>query len=77
LNHMEIKNIYRYLYLAWTNAHTDTSLWTYTPREFSKLSETELTLQWEVFLQHIISDTKNSKALFFVNRLYNYLTPCG
>lgn len=71
--------------------HKTKDLWPCTPREFSRLTTEELRVQWTESLQRLLapyssppqppsSPTNNSqrvRSLFFVNRLYSYLTPCG
>lgn len=81
---IEIKNFYRYCYLEWMqcNMQNETleSLWTHTPNKFSRLDDSEFAIEWERFLTNVFNYQENHHApmvLFFLNRLYCYLTPCG
>lgn len=84
LTTMEIKNLYRYCYLEWLSScsnHTSVNPWTHTPREFSTLNGHALSVAWDGVLVSVLSSPSESerasRGLFFVNRLYAYLTPCG
>ena len=84
LTPMEIKNLYRYCYLEWLSScsnQTSVNPWTHTPREFSTLNGRALSLAWDGVLVSVLSgpseSERASRGLFFVNRLYAYLTPCG
>lgn len=81
----EIKNLYRYCYLEWMQ-HAPSSpltptLWVHTPRQFAALSALDTAGAWEAFLARAVSSSPTqetaSTPLFFINRLYSYLTPCG
>lgn len=85
---MEIKNLYRFCYLEWMAHHTSgasttppSHLWTYTPRQFAALHGNALSDAWDGVLDGMVSNPCDSErashGLFFVNRLFAYLTPCG
>ena len=91
LQAQEEKNFYRHGYLEWMQAeknntnttaandaamdnHTQT-LWAHTPRTFSQLSIEVLRVEWAALLRRCVSEYVS--CVFFVNRLYSYLTPCG
>jgi hypothetical protein len=81
LNAQQWKNLYRYYYLEWMKCNGD-MLWEHTPRYVSKLDEFQLKQLCKTFIDFMIShcDSDNEKyihSLFFINRLYQYLTPCG
>lgn len=74
------KNLYRYYYLEWMKCNRDKCLWVHTPRYISKLDTFKLQQICKSFLDYMIHDCENNKyvhSLFFINRLYLYLTPCG
>ena len=63
------------------SSSADPCLWTHTPRQFAGLHGPALGRAWDQFLATAIKpDDANDAApvaLFFINRLYSYLTPCG
>lgn len=76
----EWKNLYRYCYLEWMKCNNGDMLWEFTPRYVSKLNEFHLQQKCKDFLNYMITGCENEKyvhSLFFINRLYQYLTPCG
>ena len=78
LQAQEVKNFYRHGYLEWMHAEKNNqthSMWTHTPRTFSQLSVEELRVEWAALLRRCVSEY--ASCVFFVNRLYSYLTPCG
>lgn len=88
LTPMEVKNLYRFCYLEWMAHHPSDAaaptqpLWPYTPRQFAALHGAALGDAWEGVLEGLVSTPGNATerapyGLFFVNRLYAYLTPCG
>lgn len=73
----EAKNLYRYLYLEWVQCDA-TEPWAVTPRVFGKYHGAVLADAWVAFLRQMVPPEKNTRVtLFFLNRLYAYLTPCG
>lgn len=84
LQAQEVKNFYRHGYLEWMHAEKNTQtnddthtrqLWAHTPRTFSQLSIEELRVEWAALLRRCVCEY--ASCVFFVNRLYSYLTPCG
>jgi hypothetical protein len=72
------KNLYRYCYIEWTKHGNPEPIWVHTPRAFGQLGE--LPGACTDFLNHLIWDCDTHKcvhSLFFVNRVYQYLTPCA
>jgi hypothetical protein len=72
------KNLYRYCYIEWTKHGNPEPIWVHTPRAFGQLGE--LPSACNDFLNHLIRDCDTHKcvhSLFFVNRVYQYLTPCA
>jgi hypothetical protein len=71
------KNLYRYCYIEWTKHGNREPLWVHTPRAFGQFDD--LPDMCTDFLNHMIRDCDTHKcvhSLFFVNRVYQYLTPC-
>lgn len=71
-----------------TDTHTTkwwAHVWSLTPRAFSKLTSPELRVQWTRVLRGLVGETVDDepeasryvRSMFFVNRLYSYMTPCG
>lgn len=70
-----------------TDTHTKrwAHVWSLTPRAFSKLTSPELRVQWTRVLRGLVGETVDDepeasryvRSMFFVNRLYSYMTPCG
>lgn len=86
----DIRNVYRYCYLEWVSVDSCDTLvdvWKHTPRTFGKLSVTVLRVEWAEVLRKLVGDggcdekehtaQRYVRTMFFVNRLYSYLTPCG
>jgi len=80
LNAQEWKNLYRYYYLEWMTCNNGDILWEHTPRFFSKQNDFQLQQMCTDFLDFMMAGCHTDnyvRSLFFINRLYQYLTPCG